>query len=356
MKKIISAVLIIALFATVGICVFAAGGADDPLISLSYLYDIIFPDISEKTQQAYSETLGTQHSQALSRLDRLSIPDRSGYDYAPQFTMLELGEGGSVELGSFGSIVLLEGTAKLRALSGEVINISDGSVCGDEELLTPGKKYFAAEDSAAIIRIYSDSASGMVDGYYIYQPDGELPEDERFADVNGSHWARDYIYELADQGAVNGVGGNMFLPEGEVTRAEFVTILGRLYAGDGLYYDETGFDDADINSWYGPYVAWAAENGIVTGHDDGSFKPDDKINREQMALIMMRSLDYAETELETEPYADSDSISPWAEQAVMWAKAVGLMNGRGENMFQPQGRATRAEACAVLCRYARLRG
>ena len=355
MKKIIAAVIAAALLAGLGVCALAAGGADDPLISLSWLNEVILPDIMRQADEAYAETLGRLHSDVLARLDALKIPDRSEYDYAPMFTPLELWDGGTVDLDSFGCFVLLDGTARLGVLSGEVIDLSEARVCGDGELLTAGKKYFAAEDSGALIRIYSEYAEGMVDGYYKASPAGGIPAEEAFLDVAEDHWAAGYIAELASRGVVNGTGGHMFEPEGQVTRAEFVTMLGRLYAlEDAKEYLQTGFDDTDIDAWYGPYVAWAADNGIVNGYDDGSFRPSEKINREQMALIMYRAAPLAGRETdcgEGEGFADGGDISFWAAEAVNWAQASGLMNGRGENRFEPQQTATRAETCAVLSRF-----
>lgn len=355
MKKIIAAVIAAAMLAGLGVCALAAGGADDPLISLSWLNEVILPDIIGQAEKLYSETLGKLFSDTLTRLDELKIPDRSGYGYAPMFTRLELEDGSAVELDSFGCFVLLEGTAKLKVLSGEVIDIAEARVCADGEMLTPGKKYFAAEDSGASVRIYSEYAEGMADGYYKITPPGELPAEEAFLDVSAGHWAAEYIFSLASRGIVNGVGGHMFDPEGQVTRAEFVTILGRMYAReDAEYYSETGFDDADIDLWYGPYVAWAADKGIVTGYDDGSFKPAEKITREQMALIMQRAAPLAGRETdcgEGEGFSDGGEVSFWAAEAVNWAQATGLMNGRGENRFEPRQTATRAETCAVLFRF-----
>jgi hypothetical protein len=355
MKKIIAAVIAAAMLAGLGVCALAAGGADDPLISLSWLNEVILPDVTRQVSELYSETLGKLFSDVSARLDALTVPDRTEYDYAPMFTPVELADGDAVELDSFGCFILLDGTAKLSVPAGEVIDISEARVCADGEMLTAGKKYFAAEDSRAVIKIYSEYAEGMADGYYRLSPRGETPEETEFLDVTDAHWAAEYIYALAGRGIVNGVGGHMFSPESPVTRAEFVTMLGRMYAPeDAGYYIQTGFDDADIDAWYGPFVAWAADNGIVTGYDDGSFRPTEKINREQMALIMHRAAPLAGRDTavgESEGFADGEDISFWAAEAVSWAQASGLMNGRGENRFEPRQTATRAETCAVLFRF-----
>ena len=145
-----------------------------------------------------------------------------------------------------------------------------------------------------------------------------------------------------------------FEPDRKVTRAMFVTILGRMY---GLYDDfiaPISFSDVEEGDWFAPYVAWASLSGIVTGYDDGTFGPNKEITREQMALILIRYCEAYDVRLPEEEidtaFTDQDSISPWTLEAVLRARRCGLISGRDDGSFDPAGTATRAEMCAVMAR------
>lgn len=350
-KRIIALILVVILTALTAFAV--SGGADDPLISLSYL-DHFLQHLSESAGQKHEQTVGQAYADVLARLEPLEEAELSEFDYAGEFTPLALERGGTVAMDKFACVILTEGTARLTVTEGEVINISDGTVCTSGQMLVPMNRYFAAEDSCALVRVYSDTACIMVDGFYLHRQSDEIPLRERFIDVGTDHWAGDYIFGLAEMNIVNGVGDDRFEPESAVTRAAFVTILGRLGGADLSAYSHTGFVDADISQWYGPYVAWAADAGVATGYGNGEFMPDRAINREEMALMMTRFADSLSYKLsddaETPPFSDAGEISEWAFDAVERARLSGLMNGRGDNCFVPSGTATRAEICAVVCR------
>ena len=99
--------------------------------------------------------------------------------------------------------------------------------------------------------------------------------------------------------------------------------------------------------------------GILLGYEDGSFRPGDNITREQLAVMLQWYITACSPEPaqeEREPFADEDSVSGWAQDAVRCMRDTGLMNGRGDGCFAPKGTATRAEICAVVCRIADLIG
>lgn len=153
---------------------------------------------------------------------------------------------------------------------------------------------------------------------------------------------------------MNGMGGFTFAPETTMTRAMFVTVIGRLAGINTATYTQSSFSDVDIGQWYGPYVAWASQNGIITGYDDGTFRPSASITREQMAVIIVRYAAYAGITLgavsEEMQFADASSISSWAVIAVKTAQRAGLINGKPGGIFDPAGTATRAEVCTVIYR------
>ncbi len=355
MKRFISALLAALLLAGLSLLAAAAvaGGADDPLVSLSCLKGAVTDKLLGLAEGRTRAALGAVEQKASQRLGAIATP-RTGFSYAPKFTSLDFKEGGVLTLDEFCCFILFSGTGRLYITSGEVINISTGETCKSGELLRLSNKYFAAEKSSAYVRLYEDGSWGMADGYYKYEASGQIPLRESFLDVGEDHWAAEYIFELAGQGIVNGVGGHRFAPSAPVTRAAFVTILGRLCRADTSAYAESGFSDADMAAWYGPYVAWAAGAGLAQG-DGGRFYPDSAITREQMAVIISRFAAYAGIACEgqgtgIERFADAGEISSWAAEGVVKAADLGIMTGKGSGVFDPKGTATRAELCAVAVR------
>ena len=352
-----------ALFAILFICcvcivaVGAAGSTGDPLVSVSYLYQRFAAALQEKVGASLTGQLEETGAELDSRLDRIWFPENGSGSFAPQYTFLDLADGEVLELQPFASFVLLEGDGRLMLLKGEVLDLNTGSACGDGTLLSPRHRYFAAENSVARIRIYGEAASGMVDGIYQCSRDSVLPTEEQFLDVTEGYWAAPYIWRLYELGAVNGVETHRFAPGEIVTRGAFVTILGRLSKVDTAAYKEIPFSDVTAGDWYGPYVAWAAEARITLGFEDGSFRPRENISREQLAVMLQRYLrayGIGPELTEREAFADESRVSDWALEAVNMMRDAGLMNGRGENLFEPKGTATRAEICAVVYRITEL--
>ena len=349
-------VFCLCLLILLGLCIgtrAAAGGADDPLLSVSYLYNTILPRLESLFRQETEEGLAALADEYAARLDAVKAPEESPWDRADGFSALSLLDGGSVRLGPYGKFLLSQGSARLHIFAGDVIDLSEGRLCAEGEELIPAHRYFAAEDSEALIRIYSEEALGFVDGDHLAQKSGVFELSEQFLDLEG-HWGRSQILTLAEAGLVNGMDAHHFEPERKVTRAMFVTLLGRMYGLHADFVAPISFSDVQEEDWFAPYVTWAALSGIVTGYDDGSFAPNREITREQMALILVRYCEaygYRLPEEEDAPaFIDEESISPWALDAVLKSRRCGLVSGREDGSFDPSGTATRAEMCAVMAR------
>ena len=175
-----------------------------------------------------------------------------------------------------------------------------------------------------------------------------------FQDVTG-HWAKPYIDFVTDREIFVGVADTLFDPDGDVTRAMFVTVVGRLYERSygPLTTDGThAFDDCDYAAYYGKYVDWAAKNGVVEGYGDRKFGPNDKITREQMATMLQRFavlLDVMPKDVDTMlEYTDRDSIAAWARSGALYCQTEGLIQGVGEGRFAPQELATRAQMATIM--------
>ena len=181
-----------------------------------------------------------------------------------------------------------------------------------------------------------------------------------FEDTKG-HWAREYIGRLAAQGIVNGVGDGLFLPDDPLTRAQFLTMLANTIKDlDVTQAEPAGFEDVPEQEWYYNYVNWGFEQGIVAGIDEVTFAPNEKITREQMAIMLdnfANSTDLILPELnEGVPFTDSVLISPWAADSVNKIVSSGLMGGYPEGDYKPQGSATRAEAATVVYKLIMIEG
>ncbi len=183
-----------------------------------------------------------------------------------------------------------------------------------------------------------------------------VAEPVQFVDVSKSDWFYEAVNYAVEKGLMNGTGSNRFEPESPMTRAMLVTVLWR-YAGKPIQ-GENKFTDVPGGEWYTQAVAWAAENGIVTGTSPTTFDPEGNITREQMAAILYR---YAQKEgfdtskrADLGSFPDSEKISTYAVDALSWANAEGLINGSkvgGRVYLDPQGNATRAQVATILMRF-----
>jgi hypothetical protein len=220
-------------------------------------------------------------------------------------------------------------------------------------------------DASAGVPYYLDAGNKVFIGFaangkYI-APEGVsvsvTQNDKSFTDVPG-HWAAQYIGFVTEREIFVGTGGNTFSPDTGMTRAMFTTVIGRLYErsyGEITASDTHAFTDCDYGDYYGKYVDWATENGIIGGYGNGKFGPNDKVTREQMAAILYRFADFIgvlpssmDTVLD---YPDAGSISDYAKTAALYCQTTGVIGGRTGGVFAPKETATRAEVAATILRF-----
>ncbi len=177
----------------------------------------------------------------------------------------------------------------------------------------------------------------------------------QFADVDQTLWYHDAVDYVFTHGLMYGTTDTTFSPDDALTRAMFVTMLYRM-EGKPEVKDAASFTDVPEGAYYADAVAWASANGVVYGTSETAFSPDAKITREQMAAMMRRYADYrkltSSTWVDLGSYADASSISSWATESMQWAVASELMYGNTRNQLQPTANATRAQAAAILQRFA----
>lgn len=181
----------------------------------------------------------------------------------------------------------------------------------------------------------------------------EEPADLPFTDVNDDDWFSDVVRYVYEQGLMTGTSDREFSPNLTTTRGMIVSILNRLEGGPTA--EAAGFTDVADGDWYADAVNWAASEGIVAGYEDNTFRPNDPITREQLAVMLMNYAAWKGEDVsvraELSSYNDAASVSSWAAETVQWAVAEGLISGMPGNLLEPQRSATRAQVAAILERF-----
>ncbi len=175
-----------------------------------------------------------------------------------------------------------------------------------------------------------------------------------FTDINSVGWAKEAIDSLLAAGVINGYDDGTFRPDNNVTREEFVKIIVTAF---GITGGSAEFKDVAANRWSHGFIAAAAGAGIVNGTTDGSFMPEAPITRQDAAVIIHRtlySMGKAPAAAET-AFSDSDAISEYAKDAVGALVSAGVINGTDDNTFDPLGNTTRAQAAVMVYRALGLR-
>ncbi len=133
-----------------------------------------------------------------------------------------------------------------------------------------------------------------------------------------------------------------------------VTILRRMEGSPAANYAMT-FGDVDLGAWYAEAIRWAAAEKIVGGYDAELFGPNDPVTREQFAMILWRYKRMKdgsrESSIRALEFADAGEISDWANEALCWMTAQGILRGTGDNRLIPRGTATQAQIATMLMRY-----
>lgn len=174
--------------------------------------------------------------------------------------------------------------------------------------------------------------------------------DKSFNDVT-QDWAVEAIKSLASRNVINGVGDDNFDPENVVTRAQFVKMITAMF--DVMDYSAVGtFTDVANDAWYAPYVATAQKLGITLGYEDGTFRPDASITREEMCAMLYRAADVLSVQVTATTsettFNDDAAISDYAKSAIYTMQRADIIHGVGDNRFDPQGISTRAQAAVAI--------
>ncbi|WP_054024499.1 S-layer homology domain-containing protein [Bacillus sp. FJAT-28004] len=176
-----------------------------------------------------------------------------------------------------------------------------------------------------------------------------------FKDTKG-HWAQRSIEHLASKQIVNGIGENVFNPSGKVTRAEFISMLVRSLGLQGSSQTSV-FQDVHANDWFTGAVQTANELGLINGMSNGNFQPEAQVSREQMAVMIVRSMALMDTGTQATAvdldsrFKDADHISVWAKEAMALLVSENMLVGVDKDKLAPKNSVTRSEAVTILERF-----
>ena len=187
---------------------------------------------------------------------------------------------------------------------------------------------------------------------YAKEPGMSLP----YTDVSWDHWAYTAIKRMYTRGLMVGVNETTFAPSQEMSRAMLAVIL-YARAGEPAVEAANPFTDVPADSWYTDAVIWAAENGIVSGFGDGTFRPNDALTRAQAAVMLCAFAAFTQDDVtaraDLSAYSDAGQIPSWAMDAMQWANARHLIIGRDSAHLAPTAATTRAEMASILSAYIR---
>lgn len=184
---------------------------------------------------------------------------------------------------------------------------------------------------------------------YMDEPGMFLP----FTDVT-NHWAYSAIKRVYTRGWMVGMDEKTFAPDQQLSRAMLAVILYAM-AGEPAVTGEGPFTDVPAGCWYTDAIVWAAQNGIVCGFGDGTFRPNAAVTRAQAAVMLYGYAAFTGADVtaraDLSAYSDAGQIPAWAMDAMQWANARRLIVGRDSSHLAPNGGATRAEMAAILSAY-----
>ncbi|CEO12189.1 N-acetylmuramoyl-L-alanine amidase [Paraclostridium sordellii] len=204
-----------------------------------------------------------------------------------------------------------------------------------------GEKIEIVEQQNGWYKIKFNGRYGYVSGKYV-ELDKNKPD---FIDING-HWAKNQIIDFSSKGYINGYEDNTFRPDDNVSRAEFVKILNKVFKFTNT--TNSNFIDVSPIDWYYNDICIGINQGYINGYEDNTFRPNSPITREEASKIIAKVMKIKGNG--SLNFSDSYAISDWAKEYVDALNDHGMINGYEDNTFRPQNNVTRAETVTILSR------
>lgn len=222
----------------------------------------------------------------------------------------------------------------------------DQAAAGEDGI---GFSFIPMQKNAAVVLLYGEFTDGITSPVVI----GVIRSTVSFTDIGGS-WAEDSISYMTGNGYMNGTSSTAFSPDAPMSRAMLAAVLYRI-DGQPQVTGIIGFRDVQAGVWYSDAVLWASRNQIISGYDSEQFGMDDNVTREQIAAALYRYAQHKGYDISRKSnldgFIDAFRISDWAEDAVAWANASGIITGKTSTTLEPLEQATRAEVAAMLVRF-----
>ena len=184
-------------------------------------------------------------------------------------------------------------------------------------------------------------------------------------DVKDNHWFAASVEYCVKRGYVSGMTENTFVPNGKLTRAQFLVMLAKLDGVDLSVYDgkDAGFEDVKPSHWWNKVVCWAVETGITSGISETKFGPNNNVTRAQLARFFYVYCEKngiaIDGRADISAYPDVAKVANWAKTPLEWAVNAGIISGvkkDGVNYLDPNGTATRAQATVMFKGFDDFRG
>lgn len=170
-----------------------------------------------------------------------------------------------------------------------------------------------------------------------------------FQDVKSNSWAKNYIYNLAKQGVVEGRSENKFEPEANINRAEYVKMIVEAFYPNMVKYvdkNESSFEDINTDEWYNEYVIFAKNMKLISGYEDNTFKPGNNITRAESLSIITKVLDLQIQNEPTVPFSDVHDL--WQKQYIEATLRFNIVSGYEDGNFGPNDNLTREQAAKII--------
>lgn len=328
-KKLLAAALAVFLLAG-SLTAMAAAGADDPLISLSYVTGSYRAKLLEQASVAARESLLAVYNSALSAAQGgvrlLSFAKNDRQDFSTGM-----------------SLTLVSGKGRLSITRGAVVDVTTGDELADGAALTEGHRYLAAEDTKAQVTLTSAAVLAL-DG----SPWEAPPLQRVFVDVPAGSWYYEDVYKAVSLGLVDGMSATAYEPLSSLTVAQAIKLAACLNQrhADGAVTLQNG-----APNWYDSYVAYAVEKGLIRQGEYTSY--NSPISRTEFVRIFYKALpadNYGQlNQVADGAIPDVKMGDPGAAEIYAFYRA-GILTGDERNFFNPGTAIVRSEVAAILSR------
>lgn len=179
---------------------------------------------------------------------------------------------------------------------------------------------------------------------------GDNCPSKAFTDLGDKQWYHDFIDYAVENGLLEGTSATTMEPNATLIRAQLAQILYNIEDKPAVT-GEMIFEDVPASEWFYSPVLWANQSEIINGTSPTTFEPLENISRQDLALMLYRYAGEPKVTGDLDGFTDADQVGDWAEEAMAWAVAEGIVQGDTPTTLNPTGTATRAEAAAMLQRF-----